>query len=249
VKSSEVKKDLRKVAETKKVPDFQRFFKTKKGEYGEGDKFLGITVPNTRKIAKKYLQLSVLEVEKLLKSPWHEERLTALLILVAKFAELSKLPSKNAPKLSPLNQFTNQKAVFNFYLKNIKRVNNWDLVDLSAHKIVGAYLADKPRDLLFRLAKSKNLWERRISIIATFHFITNDDFSDSLKIGEILLDDKHDLIHKAVGWMLREIGKRNQKEEVIFLQKYYQKMPRTMLRYAIERFPEKLRQKYLLGLI
>jgi len=231
--------ELNGLADPKKAHIFQRFFKTGKGEYGEGDIFLGITVPKSRKIAEKYSLLKFSEISELLRSKIHEERLIGLLILVNKY-------QKNVGK---------RKEIFDFYLENTRYINNWDLVDLSADKIVGRFLFDFGKDfpvyrmLLRKLAESKNVWERRISVIATFYFIKNNSFSDTLKISEILLKDKHDLIHKAVGWMLREIGKRNQEAEEKFLQKHYQKMPRTMLRYAIEKFSEEKRSYYLRKII
>lgn len=231
MKSDGILKELQKLKNPGKAKILGRFFKCGQGEYGAGDKFLGITVPEQRKIVKKYFQIiEIGELEKLLKSKFHEARLTALLMLVEKFV-------RGEEKLK--NQ------IYKLYLKNAKRVNNWDLVDLSAPRIIGGYLLNKDRKILYRLAKSKNLWERRIAVLAMFMFIREKDFTDALKIAEILLNDKHDLIHKAVGWMLREIGKRNPKVEENFLKKYYKKMPRTMLRYAIEKFPEKKRQYYL----
>jgi len=210
-----------------------RFFKTGKGQYGEGDVFLGIMVPIQRKIAKKY-DLSLEEIQSLLSSKIHEQRLISLLILDAKFKKAAQ---------------EEKEKIFNFYLKNTKNINNWDLVDLSAPNIVGNYLLDKDRKILCNLANSQHLWEKRISIISTAPFIRKNDFKDALKISEILLRDKHDLIHKAVGWMLREIGKRDIAVLENFLKKHYKTMPRTMLRYAIEKFPEKTRKDYLAGKI
>jgi 3-methyladenine DNA glycosylase AlkD len=210
----------------------QRFFKTGKGGYAEGDVFAGIKVPVSRKIATKFKDLKLPDLQKIIKSKIHEERLIALFILVNKF-------KKGDEKI--------KEKIFNFYLKNMKYVNNWDLVDLSAEKIIGVYLIDKDKNLLFELAKSENIWKRRISIISTFYFIKMHQFAATLKISKMLLKDRHDLIHKAVGWMLREIGKRDIQAEEIFLQKYYKVMPRTMLRYAIEKFPEKKRLDYLKG--
>jgi len=226
----QLQKELKSIANPQKAKLLQGFFKTGKGEYGEGDVFLGITVPQSRKIAKKYYSLGMKQLEELIESKIHEERLIALLILVRKFSEGSD-PVK--------------KKIYDFYLKNTKHINNWDLVDLSAPNIIGMHLLDKDRKILYDLAKSKNIWERRIAVLATFQFIKNNQFDDSLKIAEMLLADKHDLIHKAVGWMLREIGKRNLKAEIKFLNNHYKKMPRTMLRYAIERLPEDLRRHYL----
>mgnify|MGYP001581579604 CR=1 FL=1 len=222
-----IRKDLRKRANKEKAKILARFFKTEKGEYGEGDIFLGVMVPESRKVAKDYIDLPFEDIAELLKSKTHEERLIALLILVERY-------KKNRDK-----------KIADFYLKNTRHINNWDLVDLTAHKILGNYLLDKDRAILYELAKSKNLWERRIAVISTFAFIQKSEFKDSLKISEILLNDKHDLIHKAVGWMLREIGKKNQDVEEEFLKKHYKKMPRTMLRYAIEKFDEEKRKFYL----
>ena len=228
-----LKKDLQNLANNKKVEIDQRFFKTGKGQYGEGDAFIGITVPNQRKIAKKYIDITLVDLEKLVKSKIHEYRLTGFMLLVYKYEKTKDEKLK--------------KQYYDFYIKNRKFVNNWDLVDITTPKIVGAYLlinSDK-KDILYKYAKSKDLWERRISILTTFAFIRAGKFDDTLKISKILLNDKEDLIHKAVGWMLREVGKKNQKVEEDFLKKYYKKMPRTMLRYAIERFEENNRQKYL----
>ncbi len=225
-----VKKDLKKLEDKNQAKLLSGFFKTGKGEYGEGDIFLGIKVPVQREIARKYYDLSLKDIQILLKSKIHEYRLVSLLILMHQY-------SKGNSKL--------KKKIFDFYLKNTKQINNWDLVDLSAPNILGDFLLDKDRTILYKLAVSKNLWERRISILATYKFIKANDFKDMLKISEILLRDKHDLIHKAVGWMLREVGKRDQKAEEKFLDKYYKEMPRVMLRYSIERFDEKKRKEYL----
>lgn len=225
-----VESDLKSFARATKVQDYQRFFKTAKGEYGEGDVFIGVVVPDQRKVAKKYKDLPLRDVEKLLKSKVHEHRLTALFILVHQF-------NKGDDKT--------RKTIYNLYLKNAKHVNNWDLVDSSAPYIAGIYLLNRDRRILYRLAKSEDLWERRIAMLSCAAFIHNNDFKDALKIAELLVDDKHDLIHKAVGWMLREIGKRDMAAEEKFLKKYHKAMPRTMLRYAIERFPEKVRKSYL----
>ena len=230
----DVKKDLRNLADFEKANILQRFFKTQKGEYGEGDIFLGIVVPNIRKVAKNYKDLKFSEVKKLLYSKIHEERLCALLILVDKF--------ENGNDLEKIK-------IFDFYIKNARQANNWDLVDLSSPRIIGKYLVDKPKDILYKFAVSKNLWEKRISIISTYTFIKKGKCEDTFKIAEILMEDKHDLIHKAVGWMLREVGKISLKDEEKFLKKYYKKMPRTMLRYAIEKFPEEKRIIYLKGIV
>jgi len=224
-------KELKKLENKKQAALLQRFFKTGKGEYGEGDIFLGIKVPVQRKIAKKYEDLSLKEIQKLLKSKIHEHRLVALFILIDKYKRSDK---------------KQKKIIFNLYLKNTNYINNWDLIDLSAPNIVGDYLLDQNRKILLKLARSKSLWEKRIAILSTFAFIANGEYKDTLKIAEILLNDKHDLIHKGVGWMLREVGKRiSQKQEEKFLKKYYKKMPRTMLRYAIERFSEKKKRFYM----
>lgn len=206
------------------------FFKTGKGQYGEGDRFLGIKVPHLRAISKKYQNLELKDLQKLLYSVIHEERLSALMILRFKYDKA--------------NQELKEEIV-KFYLKNTKKINNWDLVDLSCHYILGNYLLDRDRNILYKLARSTNLWEKRIAIISTFAFIHENQFDDSLKISEILLNDQHDLIHKAVGWVLREIGKKDKKTEIDFLNKYYKTMPRTMLRYAIEKFPDAERKYYL----
>ncbi len=226
-----VKKDLQDLKNSEKAKVLSGFFKTAKGQYGEGDKFLGIVVPEQRKIVKKYFKsLELADLQNLLDSDIHEYRLVAVLSLVAQY---TKADDKT------------KKQIYDFYLKNAKRVNNWDLVDLSAPNIVGDYLLNKDRKILYKLLKSKNLWERRISILATFTFIRNNKFEDTLKISEELLSDKHDLIHKATGWMLRELGKRDQKRLEEFLEENIKKMPRTCLRYAIEKFPEEQRKAYL----
>jgi 3-methyladenine DNA glycosylase AlkD len=229
-----LKQSLREIANPETAEHSMRFFKTGKGEYGEGDKFLGIRVPVLRQHAKRYRNIALTEIKRLLQSSFHEERLCALIILVDKF-------SKGAEK--------EKTDIFNFYLDSIKYINNWDLVDSSAHYIVGAYLENSSRDILYKMAESDNLWERRIAILSTFHLIKNNKFKDALNISEILLGDKEDLIHKAVGWMLREIGKRDISAEKGFLDKHYRDMPRTMLRYAIEKFNKTERQKYLSGLL
>ena len=226
----QIKKDLRDVADAELAKNYARFFKTGKGDYGEGDKFLGMRVGTIRKIAKKYKDISLVDVEKLIEGEYHEERQVAIFILVNKFKE-------------------NPKEVVDVYLKKLKYVNNWDLVDISAPKILGKWLLDKDRKILYKFAKSKDLWEKRVAVLSCFTFIREKDYKDALKIFEILLNDSHDLIHKAVGWMLREIGNRDLDVEEKFLKKYYKEMPRTMLRYAIEKFEEKKRQGYLNGRI
>ncbi|MFA6392967.1 MAG: DNA alkylation repair protein [Candidatus Paceibacterota bacterium] len=236
VNSFHVLKELKKNANKDKSKLLSRFFKTGPGQYGEGDKFLGITVPISRKIAQKYGDLSFPEISKLLKNEYHEVRLVALLILVHKYKKLST----SSPR-SDLGE------IVGFYLKHTKYINNWDLVDLSAHYIVGDYLfKNGDRKILEKLAKSDSLWERRISIISTFAFIYKGESNWTKKIVTMLMQDEHDLIHKASGWMLREVGKRvSEKELTEYLDKYSPKMPRTMLRYAIERLPESKRQYYL----
>lgn len=221
-----------------------RFFKTGKGQYGEGDKFLGITVPISRKIAQKYASVNLDEISKLLKNEYHEIRLVALLILVHKYNSLNKQVLKK--EISARQGLALKKKIVDFYLKNTKYINNWDLVDLSAQYILGNYLRDKNRDVLIRLSKSQNLWERRIAIISTFSFIYQNETKWTFRIINILLKDKHDLIQKACGWMLREVGKRVSEDELInYLDNHHDEMPRTMLRYAIERLPEKTRKYYL----
>lgn len=210
----------------------KKFFKTGPGEYGEGDVFIGVRVPELRKLVKEYHGVPVPEVKMLLTSKIHEERLLALLMLVRKFSTGDETEKQN---------------IYELYLEHTCFINNWDLVDGSAQYIVGAYLLNKSKEPLYRLATSQNLWDRRISIVSTFYFIRQNRFSETLKIAEILLSDPEDLIHKAVGWMLREIGKRHLPTEERFLKKHYHRMPRTMLRYAIEKFPESQRQLYLKG--
>ena len=232
--AQEISKILRRLADPQIAEHSQRFFKTGKGQYGDGDQFLGIRVPVLREQAKKLKDTPLGEVRRLLQSDFHEERLCALLLLVQKFSQ---------------GDAADQKSVYELYLKNTRCINNWDLVDLSAYLIVGAYLADKDKHLLYTLARSKNLWERRIAIMSTFHFIKHQQFADTLALAGLLLTDQEDLIHKAVGWMLREVGKRDSAVEKQFLKTRYLRMPRTMLRYAIEKFPESERLEYLKGLI
>ena len=223
-------KDIKSLENPEHAKLLQRYFKTGKGEYGEGDIFLGIKMGEQRRLVKKYWNLNFSEIQKLLDSKIHEYRSIGFLILVEKFQKSE-----------------NKKKIFDFYLKNAHRANNWDLVDCSAHKIVGKFLLNKKRDILYKLVKSNNLWEKRISIISTFAFIDNKELEDSLKLGKILLNDSHDLIHKAVGWVLREVGKKDQKVLENFLKTHYEKIPRTTLRYAIEKFEEKKRKKFLKG--
>ena len=230
----DIQRRLQKIGNKKHAAVSQRFFKTGSGEYGEWDIFIGIRVPVLRKLVTEYKDLPVSEIKILLRSPIHEERLLAILLFVRKFEK---------------GDGDIKKDIYDLYLKSTAFINNWDLVDTSAEHIVGAYLTDKSKRPLYRLTKSKNLWERRIAIMATFHFVKRHEFSETLKISNMLLADRHDLIHKASGWMLREIGKRDLETEETFLKEHYKKMPRTMLRYAIEKFPEKKRQRYLKGTI
>ncbi len=230
MKYEDVIKDLNKLKNSEKEKVFLNFFKTGKGQYGEGDKFLGISVPEQRKFAVKHKNLPLAEVQKLLNSKIHEHRFTALEILVMQY-------DASDPK--------SKEKIIKFYLKNTKNINNWDLVDTSAPYILGDHLLDKDRSVLYRLAKSKSLWERRISIVSTFAFIKEKDLKDTVKISEILLSDSHDLIQKAVGWMLREAGKKDLKTLLSFLDKHYKKMPRTMLRYSLEKLNQKQKKFYM----
>jgi 3-methyladenine DNA glycosylase AlkD len=221
-------------ADKKHAEAMKWFFKTGKGEYGEGDLFAGIKVPTQRKIARQFRDIGLKDLKKLLESGIHEERLISLLILVDKYQGLDE---------------KGKSQIFNFYLKNIKRIYNWDLVDLSAPKIVGAHLLNGNKEILYKLSASMNLWERRVAILSTYAFIKDNEFKTTLAISDILLNDEHDLIHKAVGWMLREIGKLDLNTLERFLKSRYNLMPRTMLRYSIEKFPETKRKKYLHGKI
>lgn len=230
----EIRACLRSLADPSIAEHSQRFFKTGKGEYGEGDKFLGIRVPVIRKQVRKYRALSIDETMLLLKSPFHEERLFGVLMLVHKFAQADE---------------PGRKEIYDLYLANSSSVNNWDLVDSSAGQIVGQFLYDKDRRQLSVLAQSDNIWHRRIAIMATFYFIRQNDFTDTLRLAALLLEDKEDLIHKAVGWMLREVGNRDMSVAEVFLKKHYKKIPRTMLRYAIEKFDSDKRMSYLQGRI
>jgi 3-methyladenine DNA glycosylase AlkD len=232
MKAEDVRKRLKKLGTRERAEVSQRFFKTGPGQYGEGDVFLGVRVPELRRLAKEFKDLASREIQGLLRSEVHEERLVALLILV-----------RNYPKADQQAQ----KRIYGLYMGHLRFVNNWDLVDVSAEHVVGAFLRDKDKSPLYRLARSKDLWERRVSVLATFHYIKRNEFSETLKIARMLLLDEEDLIHKAVGWMLREVGKRDLAVEEKFLKTHYLKMPRTMLRYAIERFPEPKRQRYLKG--
>ena len=225
-----IKTILKRHGSVKKAALLQGFFKTGPGEYAEGDVFIGINVPVLRGLSKKYQDLPFNETLRLLRSRIHEERLLSLLILILKYRKADPLVKEK---------------IYKAYLNNSKFINNWDLVDVTAKHIVGDYLFGKDRSKLYELAGSRLLWERRIAILSTFHFIERGDHEDTLKIAKNLLLDEHDLIHKAVGWMLREVGKRDMKAEERFLDKYHGRMPRTMLRYAIEKFPETKRLEYL----
>lgn len=230
--AQEISKLLRKLADPERAEHSARYFKTGQGQYGEGDRFLGIRVPEIRTQVKKCEAISLADIQSLLLSVFHEERLFALLLLVRKFKK---------------GNVQEKSAIYDLYLKHTQRVNNWDLVDSSASQIVGSQLETRDRTLLYKLVKSASIWERRIAIISTFHFIRHDQYEDALKLAGQLLQDKEDLIHKAVGWMLREVGKRNVAVEKDFLRLHYKTMPRTMLRYAIEKFPEQERKQYLAG--
>ncbi len=232
MKAKEISKRLQKMGDKEDARFLQGFFKTGVGQYGEGDIFLGIRVPALRKLAKEYKALPPEKVLPLLRSPYHEVRLFTLILLVNAFAQGDE---------------TIQKKIYNLYMANTRYINNWDLVDISAPNIVGAFLLERSKKPLYQLAKSKSLWERRIAVLATFYFIRSNKFADSLKIAGILLRDKEDLIHKAVGWMLREIGKRDIECAELFLQKHCRVMPRTMLRYAIERFIQSKRRMFMDG--
>lgn len=228
------KKEYDKLKSFDQAKILSGFFKTGKGQYGEGDVFLGIKVPIQRAAIKKYYDLPFSALQELLSSKIHEYRLSALFILVKKFDLAIKIGDEKS-----------QEEIYKFYLRNSRNINNWDLVDLSAPQVVGRYLLAKNRKILYTLVKSKNLWERRIAVLATFTFLRAKDFKDILKIAEILLRDEQDLIHKSVGWMLREVGKRDEKFLRKFLDRHCRQMPRTMLRYAIEKFSEKDRANYL----
>jgi 3-methyladenine DNA glycosylase AlkD len=232
VNARAIERRLRALGDPERARHSLRFFRTGPGEYGEGDRFLGLTVPAIRAVAREARESSLDTLEQLLQSPWHETRLLALVVLVEQHRR---------------GDAVLRDAIHGLYLRNTDRINSWDLVDCSAAEIVGAHLRHGGRALLRRLARSPSLWERRIAIIATFDFIRDGDFADALRVAAILVGDGHDLIHKATGWMLREIGKRDRAAEETFLRKYASRMPRTMLRYAIERFPERLRRQYLAG--
>ncbi len=228
--AEKIREELEALSTPEKKEFLPYFFKTGKGQYGEGDKFLGVVVPDSRKIAKKYKDIPFQEVKNLLNSQYHECRLCALLILVERFKKADE---------------QNRKAIYEFYLSHTHRINNWDLVDLSSQYIVGEYLLDKDRSVLYRLADSELLWDQRIAVLATFPFIRNHDFEDLLALSEKLLHHKHDLMHKAVGWLLREAGKKDKTVLIGFLDRYYKEMPRTMLRYSIEKLTPEERAYYM----
>ena len=227
--------EIRALANKERANHSKKFFKTGKGEYGYGDIFLGVRVPKIRLIAKKNIDISITDMKTLIKSKYHEERLLGLIILVNKYSK-----SKDEKDRDQL---------YNIYISSFKYVNNWDLVDVTCAHVIGKHLLNKDRSILYTWAKSNDLWTKRIAIVSTHCFIRKNDLQETFKIAKILLNDEHDLIHKAVGWMLREAGKRDLEKEEIFLKKHYKNMPRTMLRYSIEKFPELKRQKYLKGTI
>ena len=227
-----IRRAVRRLADPKKAAILQSFFKTGRGGYAEGDRFLGLTVPKVRVLVRKFEQAGLRVIGSLVASPIHEERLLGLLLLVGRY-----------PRAVPAER----QRLYRLYLRSFPHINNWDLVDGSAEHIVGPHLADRSKAPLVSWARSENLWERRIAILSTFHYIKRREFAETLKIARLLLRDPHDLIHKAVGWMLREIGKRDLATEERFLKAHYRRMPRTMLRYAIERFPKRKRLAYLKG--
>ena len=227
--------EIRALADKERAGHSKKFFKTGKGEYGYGDIFLGVRTPQIRSIAKKNISISTTEMKTLIKSKYHEERLLGLIILANKYSKDKDEKVRN--------------QLYKIYVSSFKYVNNWDLVDVTCPHVVGKHLMDKERSILYSWARSEDLWTKRIAIVSTHWFIRKNDLDDTFKIAEILLNDEHDLIHKAVGWMLREAGKRDLEKEEIFLKKHYKNMPRTMLRYSIEKFPEPKRQKYLKGTI
>ena len=229
------REEIRALANKEIAQHSLRFFKTDKGEYGHGDLFLGVRAPKIRLIAKKHIDISITDMKTLIQSKYHEERFLGLIILVNKYSKTKDKKNRN--------------QLYKIYVSSFKYINNWDLVDVTCPHVTGKHLMDKDRTILYKWAKSEDLWTKRIAMVSTFSFIRKNDLEDTFKIAEILLQDKHDLIHKAVGWMLREAGKRDIKKEEAFLKKHYKTMPRTMLRYSIEKFPETKRQKYLKGTI
>jgi len=229
------REEIRALANKEIAQHSLRFFKTDKGEYGHGDLFLGVRAPQIRLIAKKHIDISITDMKTLIQSKYHEERFLGLIIIVNKYAKTKDKKNRN--------------QLYKIYVSSFKYINNWNLVDVTCPHVTGKHLIDKDRTILYKWAKSEDLWTKRIAMVSTFSFIRKNDLEDTFKIAEILLQDKHDLIHKAVGWMLREAGKRDIKKEEAFLKKHYKTMPRTMLRYSIEKFPESKRQKYLKGTI
>jgi len=225
-----IRRLMRKLARKRHAKVLQRYFKTGPGEYGEGDQFLGIRVPQLRKLALEYAGVKWRDIETLLQSPVHEERMLALLILVRRYQQGNAIE---------------QKRIYRLYFQSTQFINNWDLVDVSAEHIVGAFLFGRDKEPLSRLAESADIWERRIAIMSTFYFIRQKRYSETLRLARLLLSDEEDLVHKAVGWMLREVGKRDLRAEEKFLRQHCTEMPRTMLRYAVERFPEPKRKRYL----
>lgn len=245
---NELKQEINELSNPERARHCKSYFKTGKGEYAEGDIFIGVGSPKQRELAKKYRDIPLNELQELLNSKIHEHRQTALFIMVEKFKALNKkfrphssgMPNERAKK-NPLER----RQIFELYMKNTNRINNWDLVDCSAPHIVGEFLQKEGSEMLKQLAKSENLWERRIAIVSTFAFIRKNNFGDTLAISDMLLKDEHDLIHKAVGWGLREVGKKNKKVLELFLMQRYKEMPRTMLRYAIEKFPPEERKRWM----
>ncbi len=225
-----IQQELERYVNLEKRAFFPKFFKTGKGQYGEGDQFLGIVVPDIRRVAKNHKEVPFEVITGLLGSKWHECRLCALLMLVERY--------KKADEKA-------RSEIYRFYLSRTKHINNWDLVDLSSSQIVGQYLLDKQRDDLYRLAVSSNLWEQRIAVVSTYTFIRNNDFTDILTLAGLLLNHPHDLMHKAIGWMLREVGKKDKPALVDFLEKHHKEMPRTMLRYSIEKFTSEEREHFM----
>jgi len=236
ITAQDITRELQTLGNDKKAASLQRFFQTQPGGYGEGDLFVGVSVPIQRKLASRvYRQVLPGEIARLLGSGIHECRLTGVFILVLQFEKARG--EEQAREL------------VNIYLDNLESINNWDLVDSSAYKILGPWLADKDKCMLYNMARSKNIWVQRVAVIGCLYFIRNHQFDDILRLSEMLLDHPHDLIHKAVGWMLREVGKRNYQMEYCFLKKHYRQMPRTMLRYAIEQFDDEVRKGFLQGTI
>ena len=229
------REEIRALANKEIARHSLRFFKTDKGEYGHGALFLGVRAPKIRLIAKKHIDISITDMKTLIQSKYHEERFLGLIILVNKYAKTKDKKNRN--------------QLYKIYVSSFKYINNWNLVDVTCPHVTGKHLIDKDRTILYKWAKSEDLWTKRIAMISTFYFIRKNDLDDTFKIADMLLQDEHDLIHKAVGWMLREAGKRDIKKEETFLKKHYKTMPRTMLRYSIEKFPETKRQKYLKGTI